>query len=340
MTMTVGSDSISRERCSSNVVKLRAVRRVVLEAARVFAPASVTTVYSVRFALWNNEETGLNGSSAYVGEFVADQGIESPPSSGQYPEPLWRGMLQHDMILFDHGLPPQPTQIPGADIDIEYRAASTYNGFAIELANLAAAGNAAYATDYPSEITNNMSNTDSASFQNHTAAISLRENRRLAELGNGSNPNYHTFTDVYGSYSELDFLFGFNVVQTTVGTIAGLVGASTCAGGDSDGDQICDDVDPCRFFANTPGAVDSSGDGIPDECQCGDANDDGAVTSADLVPINDCAQDNNLCDQTLVDANDDGVTASVDIVIANTVANGAPAYILVCARRPEGTPAP
>lgn len=310
---------------------------LVLEAARVFAPMEVTTVYSIRFAFWNNEETGLNGSGAYVNDFVADQAIQNPPGSGLYPEPLWRGMLQHDMILYDHGLPPQPTQIAAADIDIEYKSSATYNGFAIDLANRAAAGNGTYATDYPSEVTNNMSNTDSANFQNHTGAISLRENRRLAELGNGSNPNYHTFMDVYGSYSDLDYLFGFNVAQTTVGTVAQMAGASTCA--DADGDQICDAQDPCPSYANVS-LQDSDGDGIPDECQCGDYNGDGIVNSTDLVPMNNCVSDNRLCDQSIIDCNNDGVTMSVDIALANTVVNGAPAYTLECGRRPEGTPPP
>ena len=33
------------------------------------------------------------------------QGIEDPPGSGRYPEPRWLGMIQHDMMLFDHGAP-------------------------------------------------------------------------------------------------------------------------------------------------------------------------------------------------------------------------------------------
>jgi len=109
-------------------------------------------------------------------------------------------------------------------------------------------------------------------------------------------------------------------------------------GGDSDADQLCDTEDPCPSYPNVS-LLDSSGDGIPDECQCGDANGDGQITSTDLVSINLCVQNNNLCDQTIVDTNFDIATTSVDIVTANTVANGAPAYTLVCARRPEGTPA-
>ena len=33
------------------------------------------------------------------------QGKENPPGSGRYPEPKWLGMVQHDMMLFDHGMP-------------------------------------------------------------------------------------------------------------------------------------------------------------------------------------------------------------------------------------------
>src|SRR5690606_39216045 len=39
---------------------------LVMEIARVLASPDVVTERSVRFALWNNEETGLNGSRAYV----------------------------------------------------------------------------------------------------------------------------------------------------------------------------------------------------------------------------------------------------------------------------------
>lgn len=83
---------------------------LVLEAAR--ALASMQTAVSVRFTFWNNEETGLNGSNAYVNTRRLLQGIEDPPGSGLYPEPTWLGMIQHDQILFDHGLPRSPTRSP------------------------------------------------------------------------------------------------------------------------------------------------------------------------------------------------------------------------------------
>src|SRR6185503_9699726 len=41
---------------------------LVMELARVFSSPDVQTERSIRFALWNNEETGTNGSRAYVNQ--------------------------------------------------------------------------------------------------------------------------------------------------------------------------------------------------------------------------------------------------------------------------------
>ena len=78
---------------------------LVMELARVFSSPDVQTERSIRFALWNNEETGLNGARAYVAQRQELQGKENPPGSGKYPEPKWLGMIQHDMMMFDHGVP-------------------------------------------------------------------------------------------------------------------------------------------------------------------------------------------------------------------------------------------
>ncbi len=78
---------------------------LVMELARVFSGPDVQTERTIRFALWNNEETGMNGARAYVAQRQALQGKEDPPGSGKYPEPKWLGMIQHDMMLFDHGMP-------------------------------------------------------------------------------------------------------------------------------------------------------------------------------------------------------------------------------------------
>lgn len=222
---------------------------LVLEVARAFAPSNIQTDVSIRFIFWNNEETGLNGSSAYVNQRVSLQGDENPLGSNNYPEPVWMGMLQHDMMMFDHGLPPQANQIPDADIDVEYQINSGFAQRSFELGNILLNGNQNYSTDYPAELGNNMNNTDSYPFRNFCPAVSVRENQRVAEIGNGSNPHWHQPTDVYSTFSEEDFLLGFNSLQMTLGTVAQLANtkivSSNCNtnGGDFDGDGICENVD-------------------------------------------------------------------------------------------------
>ncbi len=51
---------------------------LVMELARIFSAADVQTERTIRFALWNNEETGLNGARAYIAQREALQGKEDP----------------------------------------------------------------------------------------------------------------------------------------------------------------------------------------------------------------------------------------------------------------------
>jgi hypothetical protein len=127
------------------------------------------------------------------------------------------------MILFDHGLPVQISQIADADADIEYDAGSVFATQSRQLASVLLKGNERYAQNYPAEIGSSMGNTDSVSFCDLTASVSLRENQRKNEIGNGAQPNWHQPTDLFSTYSEEDYLFGFNILQTTAGTIAELV---------------------------------------------------------------------------------------------------------------------
>jgi hypothetical protein len=204
---------------------------LVMEVARVLSAPDVTTERSIRFVLWNNEETGHNGSAAYVQQRAAVQGKENPPGSGRYPEPKWLGMIQHDMMLWDHGLPRADGTVNAeqrveADINIEFQSASKLAEEAMKLAFTLRAANEKYATDYPATVGPHMTNTDSTEFMDLVPAISLRENERGAEIGAGSNPHYHQATDRYADYSDKDFRLGLNAAQTTLAAIATLAGAT------------------------------------------------------------------------------------------------------------------
>ena len=203
---------------------------LVMEIARVFSAADVVTDRSIRFALWNNEETGLNGARAYVDQRKDLQGKEEPSGSGKYPEPKWLGMVQHDMLMFDHGMPRKDGTVSDqqraeADVNVEFQVQSKFASQAAELGWAMLAANEKYATDYPASIGNHMTNTDSTPFQDLTPAISVRELERGSQIGAGWDPTHHQPIDVYSHYSEGDFRLGLNATQTTLAAIGKLTGA-------------------------------------------------------------------------------------------------------------------
>jgi Peptidase family M28 len=203
---------------------------LVMEIARVLSSPEVHTERSIRLALWNNEETGTNGARAYVTQRKDLQGKESPAGSGKYPEPKWLGMIQHDMMMFDHGMPHKDgsmskEQRPEADVNIEYQITSKFAEEAMQLARKFQFANEKYASDYPANIGPHMSNTDSGPFQDLVPALSLRESERGSQIGNGWDPHHHQPTDLYVSFTDDDFRLGLNAAQTTLGAIAQLTGA-------------------------------------------------------------------------------------------------------------------
>ena len=204
---------------------------LVMELARIFHASDVETEVSIRFALWNNEETGLNGARAYVEQRQALQGVEDPPASGQYPEPTWLGMIQHDMMLWDHGAPRADgtvsrDQRPEADVNIEFQSASDLADESMRLAFVFKAAADAYTTDYPATVGPHMTNTDSTPFMNIVPSISLRENERGAHTGAGWNPTWHTPLDVWTTFTDDDFRLGLNAAQITLSALARLTGTT------------------------------------------------------------------------------------------------------------------
>ena len=158
------------------------------------------------------------------------QGKEDPAGSRRYPEPKWLGMIQHDMMLFDHGAPRadgtvSAEQRPEADVNIEFQSNSKMAAASQALAWAIHAANEKYATDYPATVGNHMTNTDSNPFMDVAPAVSVRENERGVHIGSGWDPHWHQPTDIYANFNDKDFLLGLNAAQTALGAVATLAGA-------------------------------------------------------------------------------------------------------------------
>jgi len=140
-------------------------------------------------------------------------------------------MVQHDMMLFDHGMPRADgtvakEQRPEADINIEFQSRAKMGDDAQKLAWTFYAANEDYASDYPAAVGPHMTNTDSTPFMDRVAAISLRENERGREIAAGWDPHWHQPSDVFATFNDQDFRLGLNAAQTSLGALARLSGAS------------------------------------------------------------------------------------------------------------------
>ena len=146
-----------------------------------------------------------------------------------------------------------------------------------------------------------------------------------------------------GSVDVVGNLFVTAFLQTAPVPSTALAVTDACAdkGGDSDGDTLCDDDDPCKTYPNTLPLVSSGFAGIPDECLCGDFDGDGFHSATDASAINDCAafiSFDCVSERDEVAEPIDGFYSATDADLVNRVAAFLdPAYTLTCVRRPEGT---
>ena len=120
-------------------------------------------------------------------------------------------MIQHDMMLFDHGMPRarrHDEQGAAARSRRQHRVPGRTRRWPPRRQKLAwifEAANEKYATDYPAAVGRHMTNTDSGPFMDIIPAISVRENERGVQIGNGWDPQWHQPTDVYATYNDKDF---------------------------------------------------------------------------------------------------------------------------------------
>ena len=172
---------------------------------------------SIRFALWNNEETGLNGAHAYVEQREAMQGKEVPAGSGKYPEPKWLGMIQHDMMMFDHGPPtrrrhssrrssgPKPTSTSSSRARRSWRmsrrSSRVFQRGEREVRDgLPGRGRTAHDEHGLGPVQGSRSGDQPA-----------RERARSRRSAASWDPTRHQPTDVLTTFTDKDFMLGLNV---------------------------------------------------------------------------------------------------------------------------------
>ena len=102
---------------------------LVMELARVFSSPDVRTDRSdpLRALEQRGDRAERQPRLRRAAQGAAGQGGSA--GIGQYPEPKWLGMIQHDMMMFDHGMPRadgtmSTEQRPEADVNIEFQSTS------------------------------------------------------------------------------------------------------------------------------------------------------------------------------------------------------------------------
>ncbi len=136
-------------------------------------------------------------------------------------------MVQHDMMMFDHGMPHAMDSIskeqrPEADVNIEFQSLSKFADGAQKLAWAFHSANEAYATDYPAQVGPHYDQYRQHAFYGHRSGDQHARERTRREIGAGWDPHWHQPTDLYATFSDKDFRSGSTPPKTTLGAIARL----------------------------------------------------------------------------------------------------------------------
>jgi len=131
-------------------------------------------------------------------------------------------------------------------------------------------------------------------------------------------------------------------------------GTLASAGPDGDVDTLCDIEDPCPVFANAIPVVDTDGDGLPNDCQCGDYNGDGLRGFDDATCAGQCFLGGGTAPPPcscfmgvpfpgpsgLADTNNDGLFGFDDATNAGNAFLTGDGTGLTCTARPTAGPTP
>ena len=142
-------------------------------------------------------------------------------------------MIQHDMMLFDHGMPRadgtlSPEQRPEADVNIEFQVSSKMAAQSQALAWVLQRGQREVRDRLPGlgrqPHDQHRFGAVHGSRRRRSACARTSAARRSAAAG---IPHWHQPTDLFATYSDKDFRLGLNAAQTTLAAVAQLAGRDT-----------------------------------------------------------------------------------------------------------------
>ncbi|MBI5725404.1 MAG: M28 family peptidase [Planctomycetes bacterium] len=184
----------------------------VLEAARILSQKQLGA--TVRFIAFNAEENGLYGSANYVANKPVGE--------------TWAGMVSLDMILR-----PYDSQNPSAPLDLDLATKNSTDS--LDWANVFRNAAATYVKTLNVDPVTNTGGiwnySDNAPFASNNVSPSFLA---IENIGGGSNPLYHTPSDIHTSpIAMFNYAFAGDVTQTSIAAFAqsARIGSNTVLAG-------------------------------------------------------------------------------------------------------------